>query len=114
MTMSTATIPDNPGSKSDAGARPLLAPWLSKDVGESVRRMHEERLETLLSVRDILHLTGWSRSTLYRRMRARKFPRPVRSGGWRIGFLASEVHAAFEHWKRERDAAAAEPDQVDH
>jgi predicted DNA-binding transcriptional regulator AlpA len=96
-------------SKSKPGDKPL-APWLSPEVRQSIDKMQERRLEALalLSVSDVLHLTGWSRSTLYRRIRASKFPRPVHSGGWRVGFVQTEVHAAFQQWLRERDTAESQ------
>jgi predicted DNA-binding transcriptional regulator AlpA len=41
-----------------------------------------------LRVRDVCALTGWSRPTLYRRIREGKFPAPERDEGcayWRAG-----------------------------
>ena len=51
-----------------------------------------ERLERLLAntprlhVKDVLARYGWSSSTLYRRLKARRFPRPVHQVGslWRL------------------------------
>lgn len=52
-----------------------------------------------LTVRRVLDLTSWSRSTLHRAVRAQRFPSPRRLGPNRVGFLQSEVI----EWMRTRE-----------
>ena len=49
--------------------------------------------------------TGLSRSTLYERMSAGAFPRPVRLGEKSVGWLESEVDKWITDRVAERDAA---------
>ncbi len=50
--------------------------------------------------------TGLSRSTLYDKMSAGTFPRPVSLGEKSVGWLESEIDNWIEERVRERDAAA--------
>ncbi|AMN46060.1 hypothetical protein ACG33_02825 [Steroidobacter denitrificans] len=45
-------------------------------------------------LRDVLRITGLSRPTLYRRIAACRFPRPVHLGGRACGW----AHAALQDW----------------
>jgi predicted DNA-binding transcriptional regulator AlpA len=47
--------------------------------------------ERFLTVGEVLALTSWSRSTLYRSIRASGFPSPRVLSANRIGFLSSDV-----------------------
>lgn len=48
--------------------------------------------QTIIRVNDVLSLTGLkSRTTLWRRLRAGKFPEPVDLGGGQIGWIESDV-----------------------
>jgi prophage regulatory protein len=46
----------------------------------------------------VSHLTGLSRSTIYRLIEKNDFPKPIPLGSKSIGFLSSEVEA----WKEQR------------
>jgi prophage regulatory protein len=51
----------------------------------------------ILRMPDVLRMTGLSRTTLWRRVRAGQFPRPIRLGGPQsraVGWLKEEV----EEW----------------
>ena len=50
--------------------------------------------------------TGLSRSTLYARMSADEFPRPVRLGEKAVGWLESDIEKWIADRVAERDAAA--------
>ena len=50
---------------------------------------------------DVQRMTGLSRKTVERRLKAGDFPVPVRLGRRAVGFLADEV----ERWIRERPRA---------
>ena len=55
--------------------------------------------ERFLTVAEVLTLTSWSRSTLYRSIRNSRFPKPRLLSANRIGFLLSEVAS----WVGSRD-----------
>lgn len=55
--------------------------------------------ERFLTVGEVLALTSWSRSTLYRCIRASRFPKPRILSANRIGFLSSDVAG----WVRSRE-----------
>ena len=44
---------------------------------------------------DVLQQTGYKRSTLYARIRAGEFPRPIALGLRAVGWLSSEVEAVL-------------------
>jgi len=45
---------------------------------------------------DVLHRVGWSRSTLYARIRAGQFPKPIALGSpHAVGWLEADVTAAI-------------------
>ena len=57
----------------------------------------------IMRLPEVLELTGLSKSTLYRRMKAGEFPQPVRLGGPRcraVGWLADEVYAWIDRLKQ--------------
>lgn len=56
----------------------------------------------ILRLPAVTALTGLSRSTIYLRMAARRFPRPVRLGDRAVGWIESEVH----QWLEERIQAS--------
>jgi|GEM_PF-1141438 len=68
---------------------------------------HPERLNALLSKREVLALTGWSNSTLYNRIAANDFPRQIRTGPRTADWVQSEVHAYIEGKVAQRDRSAA-------
>ena len=54
--------------------------------------MHDNAPTLLLTIDDVLRLTGYkSRSSIYRRVRHRDFPQPVVLGGGRIRWRSSEI-----------------------
>ncbi len=48
----------------------------------------------LLPMKVVTHLTSLSRATIYRRVQAGTFPKPVSLGGRRIAFAREEL----DHW----------------
>lgn len=55
---------------------------------------------TLLSTRQVMVRMNWSRTTLWRRVRAGKFPAPVETGLNSRGFYEDEVDEAQENLPR--------------
>ena len=58
----------------------------------------------LIKKQEVLRLTGWSSSTLYNRMAAKEFGRPVSTGPRSVAWPAREVYAYLEQLVVERDA----------
>ena len=54
----------------------------------------------LLSVKQVMDRMGWSRTTLWRRVRDGKFSAPVKTGDHSIAFYEDEVDAAQENLPR--------------
>ncbi len=54
----------------------------------------------LLSVKQVMDRMGWSRTTLWRRVRDGKFSAPVQTGANSIAFYEDEVDAAQENLPR--------------
>ena len=48
----------------------------------------------LLSIKQVCDRMNWSRTTLWRRIRAGEFPAPVETGAFSKGFYEDEVDAA--------------------
>jgi predicted DNA-binding transcriptional regulator AlpA len=67
-----------------------------RDAGSRV-----DRTDRIMRRREVEAVTGFSRSTLYRQIKADAFPRPIRLSANTVGFLASEVFA----WLNNRVAA---------
>jgi prophage regulatory protein len=59
----------------------------------------QQEVDRILHVAEVLAATGFSRATLYARVSKGQFPRPLKIGPSRIGFLASEVIA----WQKSRE-----------
>lgn len=49
--------------------------------------------DRLLRLRDVAHLVGLSKATIYRRIRAGEFPPPVSAGGHSVRWKASTIEA---------------------
>ncbi len=62
---------------------------------------YSEESFRLLSFKDVIHMTGLSRSTIYRQIKRGDFPRPRNISERKIGFLEKEL----EHWFEARDFA---------
>jgi|TARA_R110001583_G_scaffold195495_1_gene374260 prophage regulatory protein len=56
---------------------------------------------------EVLELTGWSKSTLYNRIEAQHFIKPISLGQRSIGFVSSEVNAVLNAMIQEKT-----PDQI--
>ena len=57
----------------------------------------------LLTLSDVLDITQWSKATLYRRMRAGRFPKPLPTGETRaLRFRNSDV----QQWIEDPEACA--------
>jgi prophage regulatory protein len=61
------------------------------------------RLDRFLSRPEVLSVTGWSPATLWRQVRANRFPAPVRTSGRRVGWPESEIVTWQEQRIAERD-----------
>jgi prophage regulatory protein len=61
-------------------------------------------LPALLTLRQVVAITAMSRSTLYNKLRADEFVRPVRTGLRSIRFLEPEVRMWIEQRVALRDA----------
>jgi prophage regulatory protein len=53
--------------------------------------VHHEPIERLIRIDEVKHLTGISTATLYRKISAKEFPRPVRLGIVARAWPLSEV-----------------------
>ena len=60
-------------------------------------------LDRVMSHREVLAVTGWSRTTLWRQYRRQLFPQPIRTTARRIGWLESEVADWLDTRKAERE-----------
>lgn len=57
-----------------------------------------QQLERIIPIREVMHLTGLSKSTIYLYINRGEFPSAVRLGARRVGWRESEVQA----WLRAR------------
>lgn len=57
----------------------------------------------IIRLKEVIAITGLSRSTIYERMSMEEFPHSVNLGGSAVGWLESEVHAWIENRIIERD-----------
>ena len=55
----------------------------------------------------VTNKTGFSKSTLYNRIKDGSFPPPISLGARAVGFIASEVDAIIQAWCEEKT-----PDQI--
>jgi prophage regulatory protein len=69
------------------------------------------RLDRFLSTKEVCHLTGWSRATLWRQWKANRFPQPVPTTEQRVGWLESEIAEWQEKVVADRDARKHRRDQ---
>lgn len=58
--------------------------------------------DPVLRIKDVIHQTGLSKSTVYSLVKEGKFPAPIRLTEYASGWLLSEIN----QWKRERIAAS--------
>ncbi|NDZ12703.1 AlpA family transcriptional regulator [Variovorax sp. WS11] len=57
----------------------------------------------------VIALTGWSRSTLFNRIKAGEFPAPVPTGPRTVAWVETEVAAYLAARVKERDARLQHP-----
>ena len=62
----------------------------------------------ILRAKAVMARMGWSRTTLWRRVRAGEFPAPVDTGSNTVGWFDDEVDAAQENLSRVNYAPAPE------
>ena len=69
--------------------------------------MMAQEPRTILRLPDVMRVTGWSRSTVYDKIKAGKFPRPFKPDpeGRVAGWFADEI-AELQRRAIERQAAA--------
>ncbi len=63
--------------------------------------MNEKRL---LTTREVMALTGRSRTSIYMDIRAGRFPRPIKTGLRSVRWIAEDIESWLEQRKAERDA----------
>jgi prophage regulatory protein len=66
-------------------------------------------LDTALRRPQVERATGLHRSSIYERMAAGTFPKPIPLGGRAVGWLQSEIAAWLEKRKAERDRPKPRP-----
>src|SRR5687767_7914595 len=59
--------------------------------------------DAVLRLPEVIRRTGLRRSSIYNRITAGSFPRPVSLGGRSVGWLESEVEAQIHTWAASRD-----------
>lgn len=64
-------------------------------------------MEKLLSMREVIEITGLSRQQIWVHRRAGAFPQPCKTSERRVGFLASEIQSWIKARVSERDREAA-------
>lgn len=63
----------------------------------------------IIRLKEVMSITGLSRSTIYERISVGEFPPSVSLGGSAVGWLESEVHAWIEKRVTERDERLSQP-----
>lgn len=53
--------------------------------------MNLDKIDRLLRLEEVLHITGLSRNTIYRRIRERSFPRQVKLGPNSVAWRQSDI-----------------------
>ena len=56
-------------------------------------------LKRILRIDEVLHVTGLKRTTLYRKLKAKQFPAPVRLATQTVGWREQDVEAWIESLK---------------
>ncbi len=64
------------------------------DRALSAVRLAKECAGTRLNTQDVQAITGWSRTTLHRRVKAGHFPEPVERGRWHGGSVLQCLEAS--------------------
>jgi prophage regulatory protein len=72
------------------------------ETGES----RQPNLDCFLSAETVMKITGWSRQTLWREVKARRFPASIPTSPNRVAWLASEIRA----WQRQLIEKRDRPD----
>jgi prophage regulatory protein len=66
----------------------------------------QPNLDCFLSAETVMKITGWSRQTLWREVKARRFPASIPTSPNRVAWLASEIRA----WQRQLIEKRDRPD----
>jgi prophage regulatory protein len=66
----------------------------------------QSNLDCFLSAETVMKITGWSRQTLWREMKARRFPASIPTSPNRVAWLASEIRT----WQRQLIEKRDRPD----
>lgn len=56
----------------------------------------------ILRLPDLLHKTGFSRTTAYRMIKEEGFPKPIALGGRSVGWIESEIDGWIEERMQQR------------
>lgn len=64
-------------------------------------------MKQLLSIKEACQLTSLSRTTIWHKVKADEFPKPIELGGIRKAFIKSEIDAWIDSRIAERDEVAA-------
>ena len=68
---------------------PAPYPWKPQKSG----RQPEMGISRILRIREVVHVTGLSRSTIYRQMAVKEFPQAVRLAPQTVGWREHEIEA---------------------
>jgi predicted DNA-binding transcriptional regulator AlpA len=71
--------------------------------------LHARPEPAFLRLRDVMRVTSLSRPTLYRRIAAQRFPRPVHLGGRACGWASSDLAAWIRDPEGYRAPGASAP-----
>jgi prophage regulatory protein len=63
----------------------------------------EMGIKRILRIQEVKHVTGLSRTSIYRQMAAEQFPAAVRLGPQAVGWFEHEIQAWIESLERTRD-----------
>jgi prophage regulatory protein len=63
----------------------------------------QPNLDRFLSAETVMKITGWSRQTLWREVKAGRFPASIPTSPNRVAWLATEIHTWQRHLIEKRD-----------
>jgi prophage regulatory protein len=88
-----AQIPNSGATGGIIAGREQLSTSAASPLGSGPIPLDIQALDSILRIKEVLRITGLSRTTLWRLERIRKFPKRRKLGARAIGWLASEIRA---------------------
>jgi prophage regulatory protein len=87
--------------------KPLSAKRALALVNRAADRAADDILNAgrIISMKETMQITGWSRTSIYRLVNESKFCKPVKMGERRVGFVEGEVRGYVADKLRGRDRA---------